>query len=192
HDGPEIHARGEAARAVLPVLIHGDAAFMGQGVAAETLNLSRLHGYETGGTVHVVANNQLGFTTRPEDGRSTRYASDLAKAFGMPVLHVNADRPEDGLEAVRLAAEYRRTFHEDVIVDLVGYRRYGHNEGDEPAYTQPGIYEAIEDHPTVRDQLADRLVEEGVLTEDEASSMADEVNDRLHAVKDELSEVDED
>ncbi|MDP2498269.1 MAG: 2-oxoglutarate dehydrogenase E1 component [Candidatus Palauibacterales bacterium] len=191
HEGPEVHAGGEASRAVLPVLVHGDAAFMGQGVAAETLNLSRLQGYETGGTVHLVANNQLGFTTRPEDGRSSRYASDLARAFGMPVLHVNADRPEACLEAVRFAAEYRREFQEDVIVDLVGYRRYGHNEGDEPSYTQPGMYETIEDHPTVRDQLVERLAEEGVVTEDEAADMADEVNDRLHAVKDELAEAGE-
>ncbi len=188
HEGPEVHAGGAASRAVLPLLVHGDAAFMGQGVASETLNLSRLQGYETGGTVHLVANNQLGFTTRPEDGRSSRYASDLARAYGMPVLHVNADEPEACLEAIRLAADYRREFQEDVIVDLVGYRRYGHNEGDEPAYTQPGMYESIEDHPTVRDQLVERLVEEGEISEDAAADMADRVNDRLHAVKDELAE----
>ena len=188
HEGPEVHAGGEASRAVLPVLVHGDAAFMGQGVAFETLNLSRLQGYETGGTIHLVANNQLGFTTRPEDGRSSRYASDLGLTFGMPVLHVNADEPEACLDAVRLAEEYRRVFQEDVIVDLVGYRRYGHNEGDEPSYTQPGMYETIENHPTVRDQLVERLVDRGVLDEDEADRMADEVNDRFHAVKDELAE----
>ncbi|MGB5527900.1 MAG: thiamine pyrophosphate-dependent enzyme, partial [Gemmatimonadota bacterium] len=121
---------------VLPILVHGDSAFMGQGIVPETLNLSRLPGYENGGTIHIVANNQLGFTTNPRDCRSSRYASDIALAFRMPIVHVNADDPEACLSAIQLAIDFHLEFSEDVVVDLVGYRRYGHNEGDEPAYTQ--------------------------------------------------------
>ena len=129
--------------AALPVVIHGDAAFAGQGVVAETLNLGALKGYRTGGTVHIIVNNQVGFTTDMEDARSTLYATDLAKGFDIPIIHVNADDPEACLSAVRLAMAYRRAFHKDVLIDLVGYRRYGHNEGDEPAFTQPLMYERI-------------------------------------------------
>src|SRR5437867_2741354 len=127
----------------LPVLLHGDAAFAGQGVVAETFNLARLKGYTTGGTIHVILNNQIGFTTDPKEGRSTDYSSDLAKGFDAPIIHVNADDAEACLAAVRLAMMYREKFHGDVVIDLVGYRRYGHNEADEPAYTQPMIYERI-------------------------------------------------
>ena len=127
----------------LPVLIHGDAAFAAQGVVAETLNLARLAGYTTGGTVHIIANNQVGFTTGAGEARSTTYSSDLAKGFDVPIIHVNADDPEACLAAARLAMAYREKFHGDVVIDLVGYRRYGHNEGDEPAYTQPTMYRTL-------------------------------------------------
>src|SRR5690606_21278376 len=118
--------------AALPIIIHGDAAFPGQGVVAETFNLGGLRGYHTGGTLHLIANNQVGFTTDPADGRSTRYASDLAKGFDVPIIHVNADDPEACLAAIRLEMSYRSKFHADVVIDLVGYRRNGHNESDEP------------------------------------------------------------
>ena len=143
----------------LPVLIHGDASFAGQGEVAETLNLQALTGYSTGGTLHLIANNQVGFTTDPESGRSTRYSSDLAKGFDIPIVHVNADDPEAAISAVRLALAYRRRFGHDVVVDLVGYRRHGHNEQDEAAYTQPLLAAAIAEHPTVREQYAAELVE---------------------------------
>ncbi len=142
------------ARVALPILIHGDASFPGQGVVAETLNLQGLGGYSTGGTLHIIANNQVGFTTDPADGRSTRYSSDLAKGFDVPIVHVNADDPEAAVYAIRLALAFRRRFGHDVVVDLVGYRRLGHNEGDEPAYTQPLMVERIQDHPTARELYA--------------------------------------
>ncbi len=168
---------------VLPILVHGDAAFIGQGVVAETLNLCRLPGYETGGTLHIVANNQLGFTTNPEDTCSTRYASDLALAFRMPILHVNADDPEACLAAIRLGMDYRSEFGEDIVIDLVGYRRYGHNEGDEPAYTQPRMYEKINHHPTVRDQWVNRLVTEGTIGREEADGLAEQFEQRMQAAR---------
>src|ERR671931_687481 len=148
-------------RSALAVLIHGDAAFPGQGVVAETLNLQALPGYSTGGTLHLIANNQIGFTTDPEEGRSTRYSSDLAKGFDVPIIHVNADDAEGAVAAVRLAMAFRERFRKDVVVDLVGYRRFGHNEGDEPAYTQPLMYQTIERHPSVRELYAKALVEAG-------------------------------
>jgi 2-oxoglutarate decarboxylase len=165
--------------AALPVTIHGDAAFAGQGVVAETLNLGALKGYRTGGTLHVITNNQVGFTTDMEDARSTRYASDLAKGFDIPIIHVNADDPEACLSAVRLAMAYRDRFHQDVLIDLVGYRRHGHNEGDEPAYTQPTMYERIRALPTVRERYARTLVEAGVLTEEESAREAEQAYQRL-------------
>jgi 2-oxoglutarate dehydrogenase E1 component len=148
---------------VLAVLIHGDAAFPAEGVVAETLNLSRLRGYAVGGTVHLIADNQIGYTTVPADGYSTSYASDLAKGFEIPVVHVNADDPEACIEAVRLAVAYRAAFNKDFVIDLVGYRRHGHNEGDEPAFTQPVMYRRIAEHPTVRAIWADTLVARGVV-----------------------------
>ncbi|HJS42233.1 MAG TPA: multifunctional oxoglutarate decarboxylase/oxoglutarate dehydrogenase thiamine pyrophosphate-binding subunit/dihydrolipoyllysine-residue succinyltransferase subunit [Gemmatimonadales bacterium] len=155
----------------LPVLLHGDAAFAGQGVVAETFNLARLRGYTTGGTIHLILNNQVGFTTDPREGRSTDYSSDLAKGFDAPIVHVNADDPEACLAAVRLGMMYREKFHGDFVIDLVGYRRYGHNEADEPAYTQPMMYERIKQTRTVRQKYAEQLAREGVI--DAARAQAD-------------------
>jgi 2-oxoglutarate dehydrogenase E1 component len=170
----------------LAVLIHGDASFPGQGGVAETLNLSGLDGYSVGGTLHLIANNQVGFTTDPSEGRSTRYSSDLAKGFDVPIIHVNADDPEAAISAVRLALAYRRRFESDVVVDLVGYRRHGHNEQDEAAYTQPLMAAQIAGHPTVRRLFAERLVEEGVVSEGEAEGLVERVTTELRAAHDVL------
>jgi 2-oxoglutarate dehydrogenase E1 component len=163
----------------LPVIIHGDAAFPGQGVVAETLNLGALAGYATGGTLHLIANNQVGFTTNPTDARSTRYASDLAKGFDIPIIHVNADDPEACLSAVRLAMAYRTKFRQDVVIDLVGYRRHGHNEGDEPSYTQPAMYARIKEHPTVRALYGQRLADAGVITAEGVEQLRQSTYDRF-------------
>ncbi|HSH46280.1 MAG TPA: 2-oxoglutarate dehydrogenase E1 component [Longimicrobiales bacterium] len=173
---------------VLPVLMHGDAAFAGQGVVAETLNMARLGGYDTGGTLHIIVNNQIGFTTDPHEGRSTNYASDLARGFDVPIFHVNADDPEACLAVVRLAVEYRTRFRSDVLIDLIGYRRFGHNEGDEPAYTQPRTYATVSDHPTVREQWAEHLVEAGVLGEDDVQRTWDSAYERLTRIQREVKE----
>jgi 2-oxoglutarate dehydrogenase E1 component len=170
----------------LPVLIHGDASFAAQGVVAETFNLSALAGYTTGGTLHVIANNQVGFTTDPAEGRSTRYASDLAKGFDVPIVHVNADDPEAAIAAVRLAMAYRRRFGRDVVIDLVGYRRHGHNEQDEPAYTQPLMATRIAAHPAVRERFARRLAEAGDVTPEEAQALVDEAQQQLRAAHESL------
>src|SRR5690606_15552765 len=164
---------------VVPVIIHGDAAFSGQGVVPETLNLSRLRGYRTGGTLHIIANNQVGFTTNPSEARSTDYASDIARGFDIPVFHVNADDPEACLAVVRLAMMFRERFHDDVVIDLIGYRRYGHNEGDEPAYTQPVLYRKIAEHPSVRRLWGAALVSAGVIAEDEIESLWQQQYQRL-------------
>jgi 2-oxoglutarate dehydrogenase E1 component len=174
--GREAHHDPSAA---LPVAIHGDAAFAGQGVVAETLNLGALKGYRTGGTLHLITNNQVGFTTDMEDARSTRYASDLAKGFDIPIVHVNADDAEACLSAVRLAMAYRERFYQDVVIDLVGYRRHGHNEGDEPAYTQPRMYETIRGQPSVREIYSRTLVQAGVLTQEESERGASEAYQHL-------------
>ena len=173
----------------LPVLIHGDASFAGQGSVAETLNLQALAGYSTGGTLHLIANNQVGFTTDPESGRSTRYSSDLAKGFDIPIVHVNADDPEAALASIRLALAYRRRFGHDVVVDLVGYRRHGHNEQDEAAYTQPLLAAAIAEHPTVREQFAAHLVAEGDLTQEQADELDDDVVTELRRAHEALKET---
>src|SRR5690606_21825059 len=152
-------------RRVVPVTVHGDSAFPGEGVVAETFNMSRLEGFTTGGTLHIIANNQVGFTTDTSDARSTQYASDMAKGFDIPVVHVNADDPEACLIAVRIGVAYRTRFGKDFVIDLVGYRRHGHNEGDEPSYTQPQLYAKIRAHPTPREVWAKRLVADGVVTE---------------------------
>ena len=175
-------------RSVVPVLIHGDAAFAAEGIVAETLNLGRLRGYSVGGTIHLIVNNQVGFTTDPLDGRSTRYASDLAKGYDIPIVHVNADRPDSCLAAVRLAMAYRNEYHDDVLIDLVGYRRHGHNEGDEPAYTQPRLYAGIRRHPTVRSLWAQHLQENGVLSSEQDARLKERVTDYLHEALDTLSE----
>jgi 2-oxoglutarate dehydrogenase E1 component len=155
----------------LPILIHGDAAFPGQGIVAETLNLSRLAGYDTDGTIHIIANNQVGFTATPGESYSTSYASGLARGFKIPIVHVNADDPIACLEAARLAWEYRARFRRDFLIDLVGYRRHGHNEGDEPAFTQPIMYRKVAEHPTVRDIFADTLIRQGTLTAEAADAL---------------------
>ncbi len=162
-----------------PILIHGDAAFAAQGVVAEVLNLQGLAGYATGGTIHIISNNQVGFTTDPSDARSTRYASDLAKGYDLPIVHVNADDVDACIAAVHLAIDYRRKFGRDVVVDLIGYRRFGHNEQDEPAYTQPRVVELIKKHPTVRELYAAQLVAQGVLTNEQIKEMQDAATARI-------------
>jgi 2-oxoglutarate dehydrogenase E1 component len=164
---------------VLAILIHGDAAFPGQGIVAETLNLSRLDGYDVGGIIHIIANNQLGFTTDPEDSFSTSYASGLARGFKIPITHVNADDPVACIEAARLAIAYRQRFKLDYLIDLVGYRKYGHNEGDEPAFTQPQIYQIVAAHPTVREKYVKQLVDSGAITQQRADAMVKERMDEL-------------
>jgi 2-oxoglutarate dehydrogenase E1 component len=173
----------------LPVLIHGDAAFAAQGVVAETFNLARLKGYSTGGTIHLIANNQIGFTTDPKEARSTDYSSDLAKGFDAPIVHVNADDPEACLAAVRLAMMYRERFHGDVVIDVVGYRRHGHNEADEPAYTQPVMYDRIRGHPTVRELYAARVVEAGLVDAATVGAEADAALARLGEIQDVLKKT---
>jgi 2-oxoglutarate dehydrogenase E1 component len=167
----------------LPILIHGDAAFTGEGVVAETLNLYKLPGYTTGGTIHIITDNQLGFTTERQDERSTLYASDVAKGYEIPVIHVNADDPEACLAAARFAYAYREEFQKDFVIDLIGYRRYGHNEADEPAYTQPIMYEKIREHPSVREIWAKELQERGVISEDEAEKMVDRMREELEEIR---------
>jgi 2-oxoglutarate dehydrogenase E1 component len=170
----------------LPILIHGDAAFPGQGIVAETLNLGRLPGYWTGGTVHIIANNQLGYTTEPIDSRSTIYASDLAKGFKIPIIHVNADDPEACMESARIAFAYLDRFHRDFVIDLVGYRRYGHNEGDEPGFTQPLMYQEIEKHPTVRELWGRTLIKRGILPVGEPEAILKTQMDKMQVVLEKL------
>ncbi|MGH7728405.1 MAG: 2-oxoglutarate dehydrogenase E1 component, partial [Vulcanimicrobiaceae bacterium] len=177
-DRSERLARMEFGRAA-PLLIHGDAAFSAQGVVAEVLNLQALEGYATGGTIHLIANNQIGFTTDPREARSTRYASDLAKGFDVPIVHVNADDVEACMAAVNLAVDFRRRFGHDAIVDVIGYRRFGHNEGDEPAYTQPDMYERIKNHPTVRELFAQKLIAQGIVGADEVNALVAAASERL-------------
>jgi 2-oxoglutarate dehydrogenase E1 component len=172
--------------AAVPVLLHGDAAFPAQGVVAETLNLQSLKGYATGGTVHIIQNNQIGFTTDPEEGRSTPYAADMAKGFNVPIIHVNADDPEACLAAVRLAMAYRERWGRDVVIDLIGYRRFGHNETDEPAYTQPLMAAKIKEHPPVSQLYAEALVREGIVTPDEVEERNNERQQSLKGAHDEL------
>ncbi|MGZ6140443.1 MAG: 2-oxoglutarate dehydrogenase E1 component, partial [Myxococcaceae bacterium] len=165
---------GQDRRRVLPLVIHGDAAMAAQGVVAETLNLSRLRGYDTGGTVHLVINNQLGYTTDPEDGRSSIYCTAVAQMLDIPIFHVNGDDPEACVHAMRLATEYRQRFQSDVVIDLVCFRRYGHNEGDEPSYTQPLMYEAIRHHPPVSELYAKTLAQQGRVSAEDAEAIREE------------------
>lgn len=176
-------------RLTMQILIHGDAAFPGQGLVAETFNLSQLPGYWTGGTLHIIANNQVGFTTLPIDGRSTLYASDMAKGFKVPIVHVNADDPAACIEVVRLAFGYQEVFEKDFLIDLVGYRRYGHNELDEPGFTQPIMYQRVREHQTVREIWADRLIHNGVITASEADAMVTKYSEILQQAYDTIDEA---
>lgn len=176
-------------QASLAVLIHGDGAFPGQGVVAETLNMSRLSGYRTGGTIHIITNNQVGFTTDPIDSRSTLYASDLAKGFEIPIVHVNADDVEACIAAARMALTYREKFGKDFVIDLVGYRRWGHNEGDEPGFTQPMLYAEIAQHPTVRQLYAQKLATEGVIDAGHADELVNALIEKLRAARVEAEHV---
>jgi 2-oxoglutarate dehydrogenase E1 component len=172
--------------AAIAILIHGDASFSAQGIVAETLNLQALRGYATGGTLHLIVNNQVGFTTDPWEARSTRYSSDLAKGFDVPIVHVNADDPEAALSAIGLAMAFRARFRHDVVVDLVGYRRHGHNEQDEPAYTQPLQAARIAEHEPVRAIYADVLVRDGIVTEADAGALLSEVEREMREAHEEL------
>ncbi|HYP24591.1 MAG TPA: 2-oxoglutarate dehydrogenase E1 component, partial [Actinomycetota bacterium] len=183
HESPE---GSHDPKSAFAIQIHGDAAFPGQGIVAETLNLGALEGYSTGGTLHLIANNQIGFTTNPREGRSTHYSSDLAKGYDIPIIHVNADDAEAAVGAIRLAMAYRDEFDMDIVLDLVGYRRFGHNEGDEPAYTQPLMYEKIANHPTVRELYAKELAERGVVTPEQAEELVTAVEARMRDAHDTL------
>jgi 2-oxoglutarate dehydrogenase E1 component len=172
---------------ILPLLIHGDAAFSGQGVVTETLNMSQLSGYKTGGTVHIVINNQIGYTTLPEHARSTRYATDVAKMLMIPIFHVHGEDPESAVHVIRLAVDYRETFNKDVVVDVVCFRRYGHNEGDEPYFTQPQMYDRIRERLPLNEVYSQKLLEKGVIRKDDTNALEENVNrhleDAFEAVK---------
>src|SRR5688572_3648932 len=168
---------------VVPICVHGDAAFPGEGVVPETFNLSGLTGFRTGGTLHIIVNNQVGFTTDPSDARSTHYASDLAKGFEVPIVHVNADDAASCIQVVRLGIEYRARFGKDFLIDVVGYRRHGHNETDEPSFTQPTLYKKIRAHPSPREVWGNRLVEEGLMTADDVKQIDAEVAANLERIQ---------
>ena len=174
----------------LPIIVHGDAAFPGQGIVAETLNMHQLPGYRVGGTIHIIANNQLGFTGDADESRSTLYASDLAKGFKIPIVHVNADDVEACIEVARLAIAYRQKFQKDFLIDLIGYRRYGHNEGDEPRFTQPQMYARIDNHPTVREKWAATLQDRGEVTQAETDGFQEKFQTELQTLYESL-EVEE-
>jgi len=181
----------ELRRKVLPLLVHGDAAFAGQGIVAETLNMSQLHGYGTGGTVHVVVNNQIGFTTLPEDARSSMYATDIAKMIEVPIFHVNGDDPLAVMFVTELALDFRQEFGRDVVIDMYCYRRYGHNEGDEPSFTQPDLYAKIQQRPSVAQLYKKELIAAGKLSDDETASLEAEFEMRLELVLQEVKAVEE-
>jgi 2-oxoglutarate dehydrogenase E1 component len=170
----------------VPILIHGDAAFAGQGLVAETLNLSQLPGYKTGGTVHIVVNNQIGFTTAPSEGRSTRYCTDVAKMIEAPIFHVNGEDPEAVIAVGELAFDFRQTFGRDVVIDMVCYRRHGHNEGDEPAFTQPIMYEKIKNRISIRELYTEQLVMSGELSSQEAETVAETFSEKMQEVLEEV------
>ncbi len=166
---------------IIPLLLHGDAAFAGQGVVAETLNLSQLDGYSTGGTIHLIINNQIGFTTLPDESRSTQYCTDISRGLQAPIFHINADDPEAGVRVAQIAYDYRQQFKGDVVIDLICYRRHGHNEADDPSYTQPILYRKIKEHPSVAAIYAQRLIREGLITAEEVKAMHKAAIDRLAA-----------
>ncbi|HOL70000.1 MAG TPA: multifunctional oxoglutarate decarboxylase/oxoglutarate dehydrogenase thiamine pyrophosphate-binding subunit/dihydrolipoyllysine-residue succinyltransferase subunit [Bryobacteraceae bacterium] len=168
-------------RRVIPLLVHGDAAFAGQGIVAETLNLSQLPGYCTGGTIHLIINNQIGFTTPPEEARSTPYPTDVARMVQAPIFHVNGDDPEAAIRAARLAFDYRQRFNKDVVIDMICYRRHGHNETDDPSYTQPLLYRKIREHPSVATLYGQRLVREGAISQEEIDSIRRRISESLDA-----------
>jgi 2-oxoglutarate dehydrogenase E1 component len=173
-------------RAVMALLIHGDAGFAGQGIVAETLNMSQLEGYGTGGTIHIIINNQIGYTTLPEDARSTRYSTDVAKMLMVPIFHVHGEDPEAVVHVARLAADYRYRFGKDVVVDLVCYRRYGHNEGDEPYFTQPTMYQRIRERRTLNRAYGELLLAEEVVSKADLAAMEKEVNGSLDQAYEEI------
>src|SRR6195256_2174887 len=181
----------ERRRKVLPLLVHGDAAFAGQGIVAETLNMSQLHGYGTGGTLHVVVNNHIGFTTLPEDARSSRYATDIAKMIEAPVLHVNGDDPLAVKFVTEMSLDFRQEFGRDAVIDMYCYRRYGHNEGDEPSFTQPDLYAKIQKRPPVAQLFKKELIDAGKLSDDEAASLEAEFEMRLELVLQEVKSIEE-
>jgi 2-oxoglutarate decarboxylase len=182
---PKQDRLGDTERArVIPILVHGDAAFAGQGVVAETLNLSQLDGYWTGGTIHLIINNQIGFTTLPDEARSTPYSTDIARGVQAPIFHVNGDDPEAAIRVARIAFDFRQRFKKDVVIDMFCYRRHGHNEGDDPSYTQPILYRKIKEHPPVAALYSDRLAREGVLTSEESEDLRRRVQGRLSAAFD--------
>jgi 2-oxoglutarate dehydrogenase E1 component len=175
----DIRGGDMAQKLVLPLLIHGDAAFAGQGVVAETLNMSQLEGYSTGGTIHIVINNQIGYTTLPEDARSTRYSTDMAKMLMVPIFHVHGENPESVIQVIKLASDYRTEFGKDVVIDLVCYRRYGHNEGDEPYFTQPQMYDRIRERPPLYKIYGEQLLAEKVVGEDDLKSIEAGIDELL-------------
>lgn len=174
----------------MPILIHGDAAYPGQGINFESMNLGGLEGYSTGGSLHIITNNRIGFTTEPNDGRSTTYSSDIAKGYDVPIMHVNADDVEATIEAIEIAMEFRKEFHKDVVIDLVGYRRYGHNEMDEPSITNPVQYQHIRKHDSVEILYGKKLVEEGVISEDQMNEVIDGVKKTLRSAHDKIDKND--
>ncbi|WP_204190709.1 MULTISPECIES: 2-oxoglutarate dehydrogenase E1 component [unclassified Staphylococcus] len=174
----------------MPILIHGDAAYPGQGINFEAMNLENLDGYSTGGTLHIITNNRIGFTTEPEDGRSTTYSSDVAKGYDVPIMHVNADNVEATIEAIEIAMAFRKEFHKDVVIDLVGYRRYGHNEMDEPSITNPLPYHNIRKHDPVDVLYGHQLVQDNIISEDQMNQIFDEVQKELRAAHDEIDKND--
>jgi 2-oxoglutarate dehydrogenase E1 component len=169
---------------VLPVLLHGDSAFAGQGIVAETLNMSQLPGYKTGGTIHIVINNQIGYTTIPENARSTRYSTDIAKMLMSPIFHVHGENPEAAVHIIKLACDYRQKYHKDVVIDLVCYRRYGHNEGDDPYFTQPGMYERIKEQPPLYQIYEQELKNDGIISDEQLSEIEKNITEKLEKALD--------
>ena len=189
---PKQDRMGDAKRErVIPVLIHGDAAMSGQGIVAETLNFSQVKGYTTGGTIHLVINNQIGFTTNPHEARSSTYCTDVALGIQAPVFHVNGDDPEACVAAMELAFDYRQRFHKDVVLDMVCYRKHGHNEGDDPSYTQPLVYQKLQDHKPVATLYAERLIHDGVVTAQEVAGWQEAQKKQLYEIYDHTQKVKE-